>query len=192
MVRAVSLFRNETAIFGLGFKLKKIKNIDFLCAHLSLIMLIFNMRIALFEPDIPQNTGNIFRLGACLGIPIDIIEPTGYLFDDKRFKRSSMDYIKYTEYKRHLDWMSFYNWSKENNYRLILLTTKSQKKYINYKFQSNDILLFGRESAGVTLSVHESVNEQLTIPMVEGLRSINVSSAVALVVGEACRQLNLL
>jgi len=150
------------------------------------------MRIALFEPDIPQNTGNIFRLGACLGIPIDIIEPTSYLFDDKRFKRSSMDYFKYTKYKKHLDWESFYNWSKENNYRLILLTTKSNNKYSNYKFQSNDILLFGKESAGVTPSVHESVDEQLTIPMVKGLRSINVSSAVALVVGEACRQLNLL
>ena len=150
------------------------------------------MRIALFEPDIPQNTGNIFRLGACLGIPIDIIEPTSYLFDDKRFQRSSMDYFKYTKYKKHLDWESFYNWSKENNYRLILLTTKSQKKYSNYKFQSNDILLFGKESAGVNPSVHESVDEQLTIPMIKGLRSINVSSAVALVVGEACRQLNLL
>ena len=150
------------------------------------------MRIALFEPDIPQNTGNIFRLGACLGIPIDIIEPTSYLFDDKRFQRSSMDYFKYTKYKKHLDWESFYNWSKENNYRLILLTTKSNNKYSNYKFQSNDILLFGRESAGVTPSVHKSVDEQLTIPMVKGLRSINVSSAVALVVGEACRQLNLL
>jgi len=150
------------------------------------------MRIALFEPDIPQNTGNIFRLGACLGIPIDIIEPTSYLFDDKRFQRSSMDYFKYTKYKKHLDWESFYNWSKENNYRLILLTTKSNNKYSNYKFQSNDILLFGKESAGVTPSVHESVDEQLTIPMVKGLRSINVSSAVALVVGEACRQLNLL
>ena len=150
------------------------------------------MRIALYEPDIPQNTGNIFRLGACLGISIDIIEPTSYLFDDKRFQRSSMDYFKYTKYKKHLDWESFYNWSKENNYRLILLTTKSNNKYSNYKFQSNDILLFGRESAGVTPSVHESVDEQLTIPMVKGLRSINVSSAVALVVGEACRQLNLL
>ena len=150
------------------------------------------MRIALYEPDIPQNTGNIFRLGACLGIPVDIIEPTSYLFDDKRFQRSSMDYFKYTKYKKHLDWESFYNWSKENNYRLILLTTKSNNKYSNYKFQSNDILLFGRESAGVTPSVHESVDEQLTIPMVKGLRSINVSSAVALVVGEACRQLNLL
>ena len=150
------------------------------------------MRIALYEPDIPQNTGNIFRLGACLGIPVDIIEPTSYLFDDKRFQRSSMDYFKYTKYKKHLDWESFYNWSKENNYRLILLTTKSNNKYSNYKFQSNDILLFGKESAGVTPSVHESVDEQLTIPMVKGLRSINVSSAVALVVGEACRQLNLL
>jgi tRNA (cytidine/uridine-2'-O-)-methyltransferase len=150
------------------------------------------VRIALYEPDIPQNTGNIFRLGACLGIPIDIIEPTSYLFDDKRFQRSSMDYFKYTKYKKHLDWESFYNWSKENNYRLILLTTKSNNKYSNYKFQSNDILLFGKESAGVTPSVHESVDEQLTIPMVKGLRSINVSSAVALVVGEACRQLNLL
>ena len=150
------------------------------------------MRIALYEPDIPQNTGNIFRLGACLGISIDIIEPTSYLFDDKRFQRSSMDYFKYTKYKKHLDWESFYNWSKENNYRLILLTTKSNNKYSNYKFQSNDILLFGKESAGVTPSVHESVDEQLTIPMVKGLRSINVSSAVALVVGEACRQLNLL
>ena len=86
------------------------------------------MRIALFEPDIPQNTGNILRLGACLDISIDIIEPTGFIFDDKRFKRSSMDYINYTNYKRHLDWNSFYQWSKKNKYRLILLTTKSKKK----------------------------------------------------------------
>ena len=77
------------------------------------------MRIALFEPDIPQNTGNIFRLGACLGIEIDIIEPTGYVFDDKRFRRSSMDYIKYIKYKRHLDWDNFFNWSENNNYRII-------------------------------------------------------------------------
>ena len=150
------------------------------------------MRIALFEPDIPQNTGNIFRLGACLGIEIDIIEPTGYVFDDKRFKRSSMDYIDHIKYKRHLDWNTFYEWSKKNNFRLILLTTKSKKKYIEYKFQHNDILLFGRESAGVPQNVHDIVDEQLTIPMKKNLRSINVSSSVALVVGEACRQLELL
>ena len=150
------------------------------------------MRIALFEPDIPQNTGNIFRLGACLGIEVDIIEPTGYIFDDKKFKRSSMDYIDYIKYKRHLDWDTFYNWRKNNNFRLILLTTKSKKKYIDYQFQHNDILLFGRESAGVPQNVHNSVDEQLTIPMVKNLRSINVSSSVALVAGEACRQLELL
>jgi len=150
------------------------------------------MRIALFEPDIPQNTGNIFRLGACLGIEVDIIEPTGYIFDDKKFKRSSMDYIDHIKYKRHLDWDIFFNWSKSNNFRLILLTTKSKKKYIDYQFQHNDILLFGRESAGVPQNVFNSVDEQLTIPMVKNLRSINVSSSVALVTGEACRQLELL
>ena len=149
------------------------------------------MRVALFQPDIPQNTGNILRLGACLGISIDIIEPTGYIFDDRRFKRSSMDYISHTDYKRHIDWSDFFNWSKKNNFRLILLTTKSKKKYYNYNFKDNDILLFGRESAGVTEEVHESVDEELTIPMKNGLRSINVSSSVALVVGEACRQLYL-
>ena len=149
------------------------------------------MRIALYEPDIPQNTGNILRLGACLGLDIDIIEPTGYIFNDKHLKRSAMDYIKHIQYKRHLDWGSFFAWAKDNNFRLILLTTKSDKNYCNYNFQENDILLFGRESAGVPEKVHNAVDEKLTIPMVKGLRSINVSSAVALVVGEAYRQLNL-
>ena len=150
------------------------------------------MRIALFEPDIPQNTGNIFRLGACLGFEVDIIEPTGYVFDDKRFKRSSMDYIDHIKFKRHLDWNTFYKWSKKNNFRLILLTTKSKQKYTEYQFKNNDILLFGRESAGVPQIIHDIVDEQLTIPMKKNLRSINVSSSVALVVGEACRQLKLL
>jgi len=150
------------------------------------------MRIALFEPDIPQNTGNIFRLAACFGIEVDIIEPTGYIFDDKRFKRASMDYMNHIQYKRHLNWNAFYNWSKENNFKLILLTTKSNKKYTDYQFQHNNILLFGRESAGVPQEVHNSVDKQLTIPMVKNLRSINVSSSVAIVTGEACRQLKLL
>ena len=150
------------------------------------------MRIALFEPDIPQNTGNIFRLGACLGIEVDIIEPTGYVFDDKRFKRSSMDYINYIKYKRHMDWETFYKWSKKNNFRLILLTTKSKKKYTEYQFKNNDVFLFGRESAGVPQSIDDIVDEQLTISMKKNLRSINVSSSVALIVGEACRQLDLL
>ena len=149
------------------------------------------MRIALYQPDIPQNSGNIFRLGACFGISIDIIEPTGYIFDDKRFRRSSMDYINHIDYKRHLDWETFFDWSKNNSFRLILLTTKSNKKYYDYNFKNNDILIVGRESAGVPKIVHNNVDERITIPMKKGMRSINVSSAVALVVGEACRQLRL-
>ena len=150
------------------------------------------MRIALFEPDIPQNTGNILRLSACLGIPVDIIEPTGFIFDDKRFKRALMDYIKFINYKRHLDWKNFYQWSKENNFRLILLTTKSKKKYTSFNFSELDIIIFGRESAGVPSYVHNQVNERLTIPMQKGLRSINISSAVAMVIGEASKQLDLI
>ena len=150
------------------------------------------MRIALFEPDIPQNTGNIFRLSACLGISIDIIEPTGFIFDDKRFKRALMDYIKFINYKRHLDWKEFYQWSQENNFRLVLLTTKSKTKYTSFNFSELDIIIFGRESAGVPDYVHNQVHERLTIPMQKGLRSLNISSSVAMVVGEASRQLNLI
>ena len=102
-----------------------------------------------------------------------------------------MDYIKYINYQRHLDWDTFLAWTKKNNYRIILLTTKSSKKYTEYSYKKNDILLFGRESAGVPEFVHEKVDEKLTIPMINGVRSINVSSSVAMIVGEACRQLEL-
>ena len=148
------------------------------------------MRIALYEPDIPQNTGNIFRLGACLGVDVDIIEPTGFIFDDKKFKRSAMDYIDCLNYKRHLDWKHFFKWVKDNQYRLILMTTKSKKSYYNFKFQPSDILLFGRESAGVPNDIHEIVDHRLTIPMKNEVRSINLSSSVALVIGEGLRQIN--
>ena len=149
------------------------------------------MRIALYQPDIPQNTGNIFRLAACLGLSVDIIEPTGFLFNDNKFKRSMMDYMRHLEYKRHLDWDLFLIWVRKNNFRLVLLTTKAKKPYYSYKFKNNDILLFGRESAGVPDDLHNIVDERLTIPMASGLRSINVSSSVAIVAGEACRQLGL-
>jgi len=149
------------------------------------------MRIALFEPDIPQNAGNIFRLGACLGIPIDIIEPAGFVIDDKRLKRASMDYYDYLDLTKHVSWEKFYEWSKKNSYQLILLTTKSQKSYYDYKFQAKDIILFGRESAGVPDYVHEAVHERLTIPMIKGPRSINLSSSVSMVAGEMIRQLKL-
>ena len=149
------------------------------------------MRIALFEPDIPQNAGNIFRIGACLGIPIDIIEPAGFVIDDKRLKRASMDYYDYLDLTKHVSWEKFYEWSKKNSFQLILLTTKSQKSYYDYKFQAKDIILFGRESAGVPDYVHESVNERLKIPMIKGPRSINLSSSVSMVAGEMIRQLKL-
>ncbi|MDC0232532.1 tRNA (cytidine(34)-2'-O)-methyltransferase [Pelagibacteraceae bacterium] len=148
------------------------------------------MRIALYQPDIPQNTGNIFRLGACLGISVDIIEPTGFIFDDKKFKRSAMDYIDHIDYKRHIDWKHFYKWSQKNKFRLILMTTKTNHSFYKFQFNSSDILLFGRESAGVPNDVHQIVDHRLTIPMKEGVRSINLSSSVALVLGEGLRQIN--
>ena len=148
------------------------------------------MRIALYQPDIPQNTGNIFRLGACLGISVDIIEPTGFIFDDKKFKRSAMDYIDHIDYKKHIDWQHFYDWSKENKFRLILMTTKTNQSFYKFEFCSSDILLFGRESAGVPDNIHKIVDHRLTIPMKDGVRSINLSSSVALVIGEGLRQTN--
>jgi len=148
------------------------------------------MRIALYQPDIPQNTGNIFRLGACLGVSVDIIEPTGFIFDDKKFKRSAMDYIDHVDYKKHIDWQHFYDWSQEKKYRLILMTTKARQSFYEFEFHSSDILLFGRESAGVPDNIHQIVDHRLTIPMKEGVRSINLSSSVALVLGEGLRQTN--
>ena len=148
------------------------------------------MRIALYQHDIPQNAGNIFRLGACLGVPVDIIEPTGFIFDDKKFKRSAMDYINHIEYKKHIDWQHFYDWTKKNKFRLILMTTKINKSFYKFEFLPSDILLFGRESAGVHEEIHQLVDHRLTIPMREGVRSINLSSSVALVIGEGLRQTN--
>ena len=148
------------------------------------------MRIALYQPDIPQNTGNIFRLGACLGVSVDIIEPTGFIFDDKKFKRSAMDYIDHLDYKKHIDWQHFYDWSQGGKYRLILMTTKAEQSFYEFEFHSSDILLFGRESAGVPDNIHQIVNHRLTIPMKKGVRSINLSSSVALVLGEGLRQTN--
>ena len=150
------------------------------------------MRIALFEPDIPQNAGNIFRLGACLGVSIDIIEPAGFVIDDKRLKRASMDYYEYLTLTKHLSWEKFYEWSKENSYRLILLTTKSTKSYYDYKYQPNDIILFGRESAGVPEKVHKIIKNRLKIPMNNQVRSLNISSSVAIVLAESLRQIELI
>ena len=149
-----------------------------------------NMKIALYQPDIPQNTGNIIRLAACFNITVHIIGPAGFFLDDKNLKRSAMDYYNHISLKKHIDWERFYKWSKKNNLNIILFTTKSKKNYLTYKFKKNDILLFGRESSGVPKEIHKIVDERLTIKMKKGLRSLNISSAAAMAIGENNRQLN--
>ena len=150
------------------------------------------MRVALYQPDIPQNTGNIFRLGACLGVSVDIIEPTGFIFDDKKFKRSAMDYIDHIDYKRHIDWQHFYDWSLEKKYRLILMTTKAKQSFYRFEFHSSDILLFGRESAGVPDKIHKLIKNRLKIPMKNNKRSLNIASSVSIILAEILKQINLI
>ncbi len=146
-------------------------------------------RIALFQPDIPGNTGTILRLGACLGMAVDVIEPTGFRLDDKSLHRAGLDYREQAVMKRHIDWDSFENWRALENRRLVLLTTKSTQRYTDFVFQPSDCLLFGRETAGVPRDVHDRSDVQLTIPMVDGMRSLNLAVSVAMVAGEALRQL---
>lgn len=143
------------------------------------------MRLALFEPDIPQNTGTLIRLGACLGLPLDIIEPTGFPWSDKALKRAGLDYWDLADVTRHNDWAAF---NAARRGRLILLTTKSTVVYTDFVFKADDVLLLGRESAGVPAKVHEAADARLTIPMCGGARSVNVAIAAAMVIGEGLRQ----
>lgn len=143
------------------------------------------MRLALFEPDIPQNTGTLIRLGACLGLPVDIIEPTGFPWGDRALKRAGLDYWALVNVTRHIDWKTFHPTIPG---RLILLTTTGDTAYTDFHFASNDTLLLGRESAGVPEDVHAAADARLVIPMQPGLRSINVAIAAAMVTGEALRQ----
>lgn len=145
------------------------------------------MRIALYEPDIPQNTATLIRLGACLGIAVDIIEPCGFVFSDSGFKRAGLDYLDRAEIKRHSSWNAF---SAQTENRLVLLTTKAELPYTTFDFQEDDVLLLGRESAGVPDEVRSHVDCALRIPQKPGLRSINVAVAGAMVLGEALRQTN--
>lgn len=147
------------------------------------------MRIALFEPDIPQNTGTILRLGACFGMPVDVIEPCGFAFSDTKFKRAGMDYIDQVEIERHSSWAQYKQFAAAKNLRLLLLTTKSPLPYTDFKFSENDVLLLGRESSGVPQEVHDYVAARLTVPI--KARSLNVAIAAAIVAGEAARQLNI-
>jgi tRNA (cytidine/uridine-2'-O-)-methyltransferase len=147
------------------------------------------MRIALFEPDIPQNTGTILRLAACLGVEAHIIEPAGFPTSDRAFRRAGMDYLDQVNLIRHATFPAFEAWRANAGARLILFTTRSATSYLDHAFRHGDVLLFGRESSGVPDRVHSVANARLTIPMQEGLRSLNVAMAVAMAVGEALRQI---
>ena len=145
------------------------------------------MKIALYQPDIPQNTGTILRLAACLGIAVDIIEPCGFVWNDRKLKRSGMDYLDQVNLTRHNSWEAFQA-AQSPSHRLVLLSTKAEMAYTDFTFTPDDILLMGRESAGVPDAVHQSADARLIIPMRPELRSINVAICAAMVVGEALRQ----
>ena len=145
------------------------------------------MRLALFEPDIPQNTGALMRLAACLGVGLDVIEPTGFLLSDRRLRRAGMDYLEALDWRRHGSWSDFLAASQGQG-RLILLTTRASLPYHRFMFRSDDVLLLGRESAGVPEAVHRRADARLVVPMRPGLRSLNVALAAAMVLGEALRQ----
>ncbi len=146
------------------------------------------MRIALYEPDIPQNTGTILRLCACLGLEAHIIEPAGFPVTDRAFRRAGMDYLDRVAISRHGSFQAFEDWRRAERLDLLLLTTAAERSYLDHGYRDNQIVLFGRESAGVPEAVHAAADVRLRIPMREGLRSLNVAMAVALVAGEALRQ----
>jgi tRNA (cytidine/uridine-2'-O-)-methyltransferase len=142
------------------------------------------MHLALYQPDIPQNTGTLIRLGACLGVPIDIIEPCGFLFSDARLRRAGMDYLDQAEITRHPSWDDFR--AARAGKRLVLLTTKAAQSYLDFAFHPDDVLLLGRESEGAPADVHRQADAKLRIPM--KARSLNVALAGAIVLAEALRQ----
>jgi tRNA (cytidine/uridine-2'-O-)-methyltransferase len=146
------------------------------------------MRIALYEPDIPQNTGTILRLCACLGVAVDIIEPAGFPISDRAFRRAGMDYLDQVQIMRHASWAAFERWRLEARGRLILFTTRASLSYLDHAYRADDVLLFGRESSGVPNAVYEAADARLLVPMREGLRSLNVAMAAAMAAGEALRQ----
>ena len=144
-------------------------------------------KIALYEPDIPQNTAAIIRTCACLGADLEIIEPCGFIFDDKRFKRVVMDYMDEKIIKFYSSYQEFFKEKKDQ--RVILMTTKSSKCYSEFNFKINDTILFGRESAGVPKNIHSLVKEKLKIPMINNKRSLNIATSVGIVLAENLRQI---
>ena len=146
------------------------------------------MRIALYEPDIPQNTGTILRLCACLGAEAHIIEPAGFPVTDRAFRRAGMDYLDQVVITRHGSFQAFDDWRRSRQLALVLLTTAAERSYLDHAFRDDQVLLFGRESAGVPEAVHQAADARLRVPIRPGLRSLNIAMAVAMVAGEALRQ----
>ncbi len=144
-------------------------------------------RLALFEPDIPQNTAAVMRTCACLGVACEVIEPCGFVFGGQKMRRAGMDYLDHVALTRHLDWHSFQ--AAYPGHRRILITTKAALSYTKYAFHRNDILIMGRETAGVPDFVHDAADARLTIPMAPGMRSLNMAVSAAMVAAEALRQL---
>ncbi|HEX3935935.1 MAG TPA: tRNA (cytidine(34)-2'-O)-methyltransferase [Xanthobacteraceae bacterium] len=147
------------------------------------------LRIALYEPDIPQNTGTVLRLCACLGIEAHLIEPAGFPVTDRAFRRAGMDYLDAVTLVRHPSWRQFDAWRRQERHRLVLFTTAATVSYLDNRFEAGDVLLFGRESAGVPPEVHAAADARLIIAMRPGLRSLNVAMAAAMAAGEALRQI---
>ena len=144
--------------------------------------------IALYQPDIPQNTGAMLRLTACLGVAAHVIGPAGFDLSDRALRRAGMDYLDHAAIVRHLDWKAFGAWRAGNGGRLVLMTTKASLPYTDFAFASGDIILLGRETAGVPDEVHATADARLIVPMAENLRSLNVATTAAMVLGEALRQ----
>ena len=147
------------------------------------------MQIALFQPDIPQNTGTILRLCACLKVTAHIIEPAGFAVSDRAFRRAGMDYLDDVVIVRHRSWPQFEAWRRERRHRLVLFSTGAEESYLDYAFAASDILLFGRESAGVPDAVHAAAEVRLKVPLRAAMRSLNVAMTCAMAAGEALRQL---
>jgi tRNA (cytidine/uridine-2'-O-)-methyltransferase len=147
------------------------------------------MRIALYQPDIPQNAGTILRMCACLGIEAHIIGPAGFPTSDRAFRRAGMDYLDAVTMVRYDSWSHFEAWRRAAQHRLVLFTTAATTSYLDHRYTAADVLLFGRESAGVPAEVHQSADARLVIPMRPGLRSLNIAVAAAMAAGEALRQL---
>lgn len=149
-----------------------------------------SVRIALYQPDIPGNTGTILRMAACLGLAVDIIEPAGFDMSDRALKRAGMDYLEMAALKRHVSWEAFEEWRAGEKRRLVLFSTRAALPYTRFTFTHGDVLLFGRESAGVPDTVHARADSRLLVPLVPGARSLNLALTAAMAAGEAIRQLN--